>query len=121
MSISSADSGVLTNKSWRCFLRRHQMGRFSILLSRVHWQKLMNRKVGIIPVPLYFIIFACLGVLLALGKVSGDISIMFALLTVLGFACAELGARIPSLRQIGGPVIVTIFSPRLFGSLQAFT
>ncbi len=87
------------------------MGRFSILLSGIHWQKLMNRRVGIIPVPLYFIIFACLGVLLALGKVSGDISIMFALLTVFGFTCAELGARIPGLRQIGGPVIVTIFLP----------
>ncbi len=111
MSISSAESSVLINKRWRHFLRRHQIGRFSILLSGVHWQKLMNRRVGIVSVPLYFIIFACLGMLLALGKISGDISIMFALLTILGFTCAELGARIPGLRQIGGPVIATIFLP----------
>ncbi len=111
MSISSAESSVLINKRWRYFLRRHQISRFSLLLSCVQWQKLMNRRVGIIPVPLYFVIFSCLGVLLALGKVSGDISIMFALLTVFGFTCAELGTRIPGLRQIGGPVIVTIFLP----------
>ncbi len=111
MSISSAESRVLINKRWRYFLRRHQISKFSPLLSCAHWQKLMNRRVGIIPVPLCFIIFACLAVLLAIGKISGDISIMFALLTVFGFTCAELGARIPGLRQIGGPVIVTIFLP----------
>ncbi|KAF9396911.1 hypothetical protein CPC16_004244 [Podila verticillata] len=71
----------------------------------------MDMRIGIIPLPLYSVILVCLGVLWVFGKVSGDISIMFALLTVFGFTCAELGARIPGLRQIGGPVIVTIFLP----------
>lgn len=68
-------------------------------------------RIGVIPLPVYCVAFVCLGILLALGKVTTDISIMIALLSVMGFTCAELGARIPGLRQIGGPVIVTTFLP----------
>ncbi len=68
-------------------------------------------RIGIIPLPVYCVTFVCLGVFLALGKVTTDISIMIALLAVMGFTCAELGARIPGLCQIGGPVIVTTFLP----------
>ncbi len=74
-------------------------------------QNLMHRRIGIIPLPAYFVILACLGTLVALEKVSGDISIMIALLAACGCTCAEIGARIPGLRQIGGPVIVSIFLP----------
>nr|WP_232534459.1 2-hydroxycarboxylate transporter family protein [Mycoavidus sp. B2-EB] len=56
-------------------------------------------------------ILACLGTLLTSKKISGDISIMIALLAACGFTCAEIGARIPGLKQIGGPVIVSIFLP----------
>ncbi|UAW64094.1 2-hydroxycarboxylate transporter family protein [Mycoavidus sp. HKI] len=71
----------------------------------------MNLRIGIIPLPAYCLTLVCLGFLLALGEISGDISVMIALLAVFGFTCAELGARIPGLRQIGGPVIVTTFLP----------
>ncbi len=111
MNTSSADSGALAHKKWRYFLQRHKTGMFRFPFGCLQWQKLMNLRIGIIPLPVYSVIFICLSMLLAFGKVSGDISIMFALLTVLGFTCAELGARIPGLRQIGGPVIVTIFLP----------
>ncbi len=111
MNTSSADSGVLVHKKWRYFLQGHKTGLFRFVFGCLQWQKLMNLRVGIIPLPVYGVIFICLGVLLAFEKASGDISIMFALLTVFGFTFAELGARIPGLRQIGGPVIVTIFLP----------
>ncbi|UUM20811.1 2-hydroxycarboxylate transporter family protein [Mycoavidus sp. SF9855] len=111
MDTSSAVSSVLVHKNWRYFLQGHKTDMFRILLGCLQWQKLMNLRIGIIPLPVYSVILVCLSVLLALGKVSGDISIMFALLTIFGFTFAELGARIPGLRQIGGPVIVTIFLP----------
>ncbi len=111
MSIPSADSGVLVHKKWQYFRRQHKTGMFQLAFICILLKKLMHRRIGIIPLPLYGVILVCLGVLLIFGKVSGDISIMFALLTVFGFTCAELGARIPGLRQIGGPVIVTIFLP----------
>ncbi|UUM20907.1 2-hydroxycarboxylate transporter family protein [Mycoavidus sp. SF9855] len=111
MSISSAESSVLTNKRWRYFLQGHKTGMFRFPFGCLQWQKLMNLRIGIIPLPVYSVILICLGILLALGKVSGDISIMVALLAACGFTCAEIGARIPGLRQIGGPVIVSIFLP----------
>ncbi len=77
----------------------------------MRWQKLMDKRIGIIPLPLYFIILVCLSVLLALNKISGDISIMIAVLSVCGFTFAGLGASIPGLRHIGGSVIATIFLP----------
>jgi len=111
MNPSSVESSVLTSRKWRYFLRQSQMGKFSLLFTRALWQRLMNKKIGIIPLPIYFVILICLCILLALKKVSGDISIMIGILAVCGFTCAELGARIPGLRQIGGPVIITIFIP----------
>ncbi|MCX8567146.1 MAG: citrate carrier protein, CCS family [Glomeribacter sp. 1016415] len=111
MNNSFVNSSVLADKKWRYFLGRNQMGKFGLLFSHAHWQRLMNIRVGIIPLPVYFVILACLGTLLALEKVSGDISIMIALLAACGFTCAELGERTPGLRHIGGPVIVSIFLP----------
>ena len=111
MNTTSADSSALTHKKWRYFLRQNSMKKFSFLLSCANWQRLMNMKVGIIPLPMYSGIFICLSALLILEKISGDISIMIALLAVCGFTCAAIGERIPVLRQIGGPVIVSIFLP----------
>ncbi|UAW64960.2 2-hydroxycarboxylate transporter family protein [Mycoavidus sp. HKI] len=84
---------------------------FDSKLVVVRWWQLMDKRIGVIPLPVYCFALVCLGFLLAFEKVSGDISIMFALLAVFGFTCAELGERIPGLRQIGGSVIVTIFLP----------
>ncbi len=111
MNTSSADSRVLAHKKWRNFRRQHKTGMFHLAFMCTRLQKLMHRRIGIIPLPAYFVILACLGTLVALGKVSGDISIMIALLAACGCTCAEIGARIPGLRQIGGPVIVSIFLP----------
>ncbi len=111
MDTTSIDNSVLAHKKWRHFLMQNRVRKVSFLFRCAHWQRLMNRSVGIIPLPVYFVILSCLGTLLALEKVSGDISIMIALLAACGCTCAEIGARIPGLRQIGGPVIVSIFLP----------
>ncbi len=75
------------------------------------WQKLLSARIGIIPLPIYALIVVCMTALLALGKMPGEISVVLAVLAVLGFGCAELGRRLPGLKQIGGPVIVTILLP----------
>ncbi len=75
------------------------------------WWQLMDTGVGIIPLPIYCVLFAVLGILFAIDAFSSEISLIFALLAVLGFSCAELGARIPGLRKIGGAVIVTTLLP----------
>lgn len=77
----------------------------------LRWWRWMDKRVGIVPLPVYCVTMICLGALFAWGKTSTDISVIAAILTALGFTCAELGARIPGLRRIGGPVIVTTFLP----------
>ncbi|WP_185182579.1 2-hydroxycarboxylate transporter family protein [Mycoavidus sp. B2-EB] len=70
-----------------------------------------TQRVSIIPLPIYCVLFVSLGALLAIEKLSSEISIIFGMLAVLSFGCAELGARIPGLRQIGGAVILTVLLP----------
>ncbi len=77
----------------------------------VGWRQLLQFRIGIVPLPLYCAIFACLGAFLIWGTLPGEISVMFATLAVLGFTCSELGARLPGLRRIGGPVIMTLLLP----------
>lgn len=59
----------------------------------------MDTGVGIIPLPIYCVLFAVLGILFAIDAFSSEISLIFALLAVLGFSCAELGARIARLAE----------------------
>ncbi|BBO59937.1 2-hydroxycarboxylate transporter family protein [Mycoavidus sp. B2-EB] len=73
--------------------------------------RLLQFRIGIMPLPLYCAIFACLCAFLIWGTLPSEISVMFATLAVLGFTCAELGARLPGLRRIGGPVLVTLLLP----------
>lgn len=45
----------------------------------------MDTGVGIIPLPIYCVLFAVLGILFAIDAFSSEISLIFALLAVLGF------------------------------------
>ncbi|WP_338911872.1 2-hydroxycarboxylate transporter family protein [Mycetohabitans rhizoxinica] len=76
-----------------------------------HWPQWMHRRIGIIPVPVYGLLLACIAALVALKCVSSDLPVMIAVLAVAGFTCAELGAKLPGLRHIGGPVIVALLLP----------
>ncbi|MCX8567312.1 MAG: Na+/citrate or Na+/malate symporter [Glomeribacter sp. 1016415] len=84
---------------------------FHPALLESQWQQWMNKSIGIIPLPIFYILSASLILLLSINEFSSEISLVFAALTVLGFSCAELGARLPGLRHIGGTVILTILLP----------
>ncbi len=76
------------------------------------WRQWLNwRMGGIVPLHAYVVTLVCLSIFLAIDELSSEISVMFAALTVFGVTCAELGGRIPILRRIGGPVIVTTLLP----------
>ncbi|WP_203224886.1 2-hydroxycarboxylate transporter family protein, partial [Candidatus Glomeribacter gigasporarum] len=81
------------------------------IFARIRWHALMDMHIGIIPLPVYGLMLICVLALIATGQILHDISVMIALLALFGFSCAELGARMPGLRNIGGPVIVTTFLP----------
>src|SRR6267154_6848375 len=75
------------------------------------WWKIMDMRIGIIPVPIYVILIALLAGFTYTGDIKGDVSTMIAVLVIGGFTCAEIGKRTPILRSIGAGAIFATFIP----------
>lgn len=75
------------------------------------WHILDHYKIGIIPLP-FFILAGILILLDCLsGKLPSDIVVMIATLAFFGFACGELGKRLPFLGKLGAAAICATFIP----------
>jgi CCS family citrate carrier protein len=75
------------------------------------WWKLMEMRIGIVPLPVYLLLVALIIGFVTTGKVPGEISVAIAVLSVGGFTCAELGKRLPVMRNIGAAAIFATFVP----------
>lgn len=75
------------------------------------WWKLMDRRIGIVPVPIYAALLAIIAYFAWLGKIPTDVCMMTAVIAVGAFGCAELGERIPVVRRIGGAAILCTVLP----------
>ncbi|WP_247790094.1 2-hydroxycarboxylate transporter family protein [Bradyrhizobium sp. 155] len=75
------------------------------------WWRLMDYKIGIISLPIYVILVALLAILTQQGQIKPDAPTMIAVLVLGGFSCAELGRRLPVLRNIGAAAIFATFIP----------
>jgi CCS family citrate carrier protein len=75
------------------------------------WWRVMEWQIGVIPVPVYVICLAVVGYFVVMGKLPAEINVAIAVLTLGGFTCAELGKRLPAVRQIGGAAIFATFIP----------
>jgi malate:Na+ symporter len=71
----------------------------------------MDFRIGIVPAPVFAAILGVVAVYVSLGKAPSDILMNMAVLAVGGFACAELGKRLPVLRDIGAAAIFATFIP----------
>jgi malate:Na+ symporter len=78
---------------------------------RRRWWRLMEIRIGIIPLPIYVLLLAVVGYFISTGNVPTEISMMLAVLTLFGFTCAELGNRLPLIRNIGGAAMFATFLP----------
>ncbi len=78
------------------------------------WWKIVEFRIGIIPLPVYFILLALVIGFVATGKVPSEINMAIAILAVGGFTCGEIGKRLPVLRHIGAAAIFATFLPSLF-------
>ena len=83
------------------------------------WWRLMDSRIGIIPLPVYLLLAALIGGFAVTGKVPTDISVSMAILVVGGFTCAEVGKRLPVVRHIGAAAIFATFVPSLLVYLHA--
>lgn len=79
--------------------------------SAVRMRTLLKYRIGIIPLPVYIALLALVAGFALTGKMNGEINMMIAALVLGGFTCAEIGQRIPLLRSVGGPALVTVFLP----------
>ena len=75
------------------------------------WWRVMDLNIGVVPLPVFAILLALTAGFIAVGKVPSDILMNIALLTMGGFACAEIGKRIPYLNQVGAGAIFATFIP----------
>ena len=75
------------------------------------WWKIVDTRIGIIPVPIYVILVGLLAGFTYTGDIKGELSIMIAVLVIGGFTCAEIGKRTPVLRNIGAAAIFATFIP----------
>ncbi|RUL77641.1 2-hydroxycarboxylate transporter family protein [Dyella choica] len=75
------------------------------------WWRWMDIRIGIIPLPVYVLLLALLGVMVWQGWMPGEINIAIAVLAVGGFTCGEIGKRLPYLRHVGAAAILATFLP----------
>ena len=75
------------------------------------WWRLIDFRIGIIPIPIYLVLVALITTLVYTGEVKSDGPTMIAVLVLGGFTCAEIGKRLPILRSIGAGAIFATFIP----------
>ncbi len=75
------------------------------------WWAIVDFKIGIIPLPVFVLLILLISGFAATGKVPSDILMATVLLAMGGFTCAELGNRLPILRNIGAAAILAAFIP----------
>jgi Na+/citrate or Na+/malate symporter len=75
------------------------------------WWSIVDFKIGIIPLPVFVVLLGVIAGFAATGTVPSDILMAIVLLSMGGFTCAELGKRIPIIRNIGAAAIFATFIP----------
>src|SRR5271166_5508772 len=76
------------------------------------WWKLVELRIGIVPLPVYVLLAALVTFfILRDGKVASDLPTMIAVLALGGFGCAEIGRRLPVIRNLGAAAIFATFVP----------
>jgi malate:Na+ symporter len=76
------------------------------------WWKLVDFRIGVVPVAIYFLLAGLVTFFIARdGKLASDLPTMIAVLALGGFGCAEIGKRLPVIRNIGAAAIFATFVP----------
>ena len=89
----------------------HEAETLRVQAKMARWWKVMDSKVGVVPIPLFVCGFAIIGTFIALGKVPSDLPTNILVLILGGFACAQIGKYIPIFRKLGAPAILATFVP----------
>ncbi len=74
-------------------------------------QRTMDRRLGVVPLPVGVLLALALWYFVAIGKVDTELPMMIGVTVLLSFVCGQIGNSIPGLRMVGGGVIVATFLP----------
>src|SRR6201996_5905910 len=77
----------------------------------VAWWRIMDFRLGIVPLPVAVVGVAVTAAFVALGAPPSDILMNIVVLSVGGFFCAEIGKRTPGLKNLGLAAILATFLP----------
>jgi malate:Na+ symporter len=75
------------------------------------WWRLVDFRIGVIPLPIYVLLIFLVAGLLYLQQIKADGPTMIVVLVLGGFTCAEIGKRLPIIRNVGGGAILATFIP----------
>jgi malate:Na+ symporter len=78
-----------------------------------YWDKLKTLKVGPLPLPVYIILFGVIYTAGLIGKLPADMIGGFAVIMIMGWLLGDVGMKVPILRDIGGPAILSMFVPSI--------
>jgi malate:Na+ symporter len=75
------------------------------------WWTIMDHKIGVVPIPVFVLLLALIAGFTLTGRMPSDLPMSIVLLAMGGFTCAEIGKRLPVLRNIGAAAILATFIP----------
>ncbi|MEC3767261.1 2-hydroxycarboxylate transporter family protein [Cupriavidus sp. SS-3] len=78
---------------------------------RAQWWRLLDRRVGVVPLPVYLALLPIVVGFAILGKVPSDLTMAIGVLSLGGFFFMELGRRVPMLSLMGGAAILAFVVP----------
>lgn len=74
-------------------------------------KRLINIKVGVLPLPLYLTLAAIILAASVYNTLPADMIGGFAVIMILGILLGDLGQKLPILKDIGGPAILALLVP----------
>lgn len=78
---------------------------------RERWWRIVDLKIGVVPVPIYILLFLLIAAFVATGKVPSDLTMSIAILSFGGFFFMQLGRWLPWLGLMGGAAIMCFVVP----------
>lgn len=78
-----------------------------------HFAYLQSVTIGSVPVLLYLILAALIYTASLHGKLPADMIGGIAIMMIMGMVLGEIGLKVPILKDIGGPAILSIFVPSI--------
>ena len=76
------------------------------------WWKLIDFRIGVVPAAVYLLLAGLVSFFIVRdGKLASDLPTMIAVLALGGFGCAEIGKRLPVIRNLGAAAIFATFVP----------